>query len=92
MLQPEGFEEKGNDNLVCTLKRSIYGLKQASRQLKRTRYMDFLWQKVIIAYILKMFVNHTSPNKVFNIIQVILYFLLTNEYEAHYFFCRPAGL
>jgi hypothetical protein len=74
MLQPEGFEEKGNDNLVCKLKRSIYDLKQASRQLKRSCYMDFLWQKVIIAYILKLFVHHTSPNKVFNIIQVILFF------------------
>ena len=29
MSQPEGFEENGNDNMVCRLKRSIYGLKQA---------------------------------------------------------------
>lgn len=31
MKQPEGFAEKGKENLVCKLKRSIYGLKQAPR-------------------------------------------------------------
>ena len=28
MKQPEGFETKGEDHLVCRLKRSVYGLKQ----------------------------------------------------------------
>ena len=32
MTQPDGFVEKGNRNKVCKLKRSIYGLRHASRQ------------------------------------------------------------
>ena len=32
MKQPGGFEENGKEHLVCELKKSIYGFKQASRQ------------------------------------------------------------
>ncbi|GKA51397.1 retrovirus-related pol polyprotein from transposon TNT 1-94 [Tanacetum coccineum] len=34
MLQPEGFKQKGKENLVCRLNKSLYGLKQAPRPNK----------------------------------------------------------
>ena len=32
MQQPQGYEVKGKENLVCNLKKSLYVLKQAPRQ------------------------------------------------------------
>ena len=42
MAQPWGFEVKGKENLVCKLKKSLYGLKKAPRKwsLKYDRFMQ----------------------------------------------------
>ena len=43
MEQPNGFVKEGNEHKVCKLLKSIYGLKQSSRQ----RY--FLFQEVVLS-------------------------------------------
>lgn len=59
MSQPEGFISKGHEHLVCKLKKSIYGLKQSSRQwyLKFDKVMkrnDFIKNQVDQCIYLKM--------------------------------------
>src|SRR3954464_13885254 len=44
MVQPEGFSHPGQENLVCKLKKSLYGLKQSPRQ----------WYKRFDAYMIRI--------------------------------------
>ena len=51
MKQPEGYVVKGKENLVCKLKKSIYGLKQSPR----------CWNSVLDQFLKKIgFVQATS--------------------------------
>ncbi|KAH9649806.1 hypothetical protein KPL70_026120 [Citrus sinensis] len=52
MLQPEGFAEKGNENLVCRLNKSLYGLKQAPR----------CWYKRFDSFIMSLGYNRLSSD------------------------------
>ena len=52
MQQPEGFEVKGKENLVCKLKKSLYGLKQALRQ----------WYKKFDSFMMSHGYNRTSSD------------------------------
>ncbi|GJR90309.1 retrotransposon protein, putative, ty1-copia subclass [Tanacetum coccineum] len=56
MEQPEGFVNPKYPNRVCKLKRSIYGLKQASRQWNK-RFDDEIKNLVSV----KMLMSHVIP-------------------------------
>ena len=44
MQQPEGYVEKGKEQLVCRLRKSLYSLKQAPRELYQKFHQFMLSQ------------------------------------------------
>jgi len=52
MLQPEGFKEQGNENLVCRLTKSLYGLKQ----------VPICWYKRFDSFIISLNYNRMSSD------------------------------
>jgi hypothetical protein len=42
MRQPEGYVVKGKEDLVCRLKRTLYGLKQSAREWNKTLHASLL--------------------------------------------------
>ena len=55
MRQPEGFIEIGNENMVCKLNKSIYGLKQSAR----------VWNLTLDKYLLEMGFNKGEADACF---------------------------
>ena len=64
MKQPEGFVAPGEENLVCHLKRSIYGLKQSPR----------CWNVILDGYLKEMgFVQTTDDPCIYHTIGEMAY-------------------
>ena len=53
MTQSEGFEVEGKEQLVCMLKKSLYGLKQATRQ----------WYKKFDSFMVSHGYRRTAANR-----------------------------
>ena len=51
MTQLEGFIKKGDENKVCLLKRSLYGLKQSPRQWYK-RFDTFIMENGFKSYVM----------------------------------------
>lgn len=80
MKQPEGFIEKGKENFVCKLKKSIYGLKQSARK----------WNEKVKNVLMKngfkqsstdpcLFIKTTAANKVIYVLIHVDDFLVSSE-------------
>ncbi|KZV18416.1 hypothetical protein F511_19192 [Dorcoceras hygrometricum] len=87
MRQPEGFVSGDPDNMVCKLKKSIYGLKQASRQ------WYFKFHQVIISFGFEMnmvddcvYHKFSGSKHIFLVLYVDDILLASNDIENCYIF------
>ena len=73
MRQPMGFMKKGQEDLVCRLLKSLYGLKQSPRQWNR-RFDDFMRAQGFTRSVFDpcVYVKQVS-NEVFGLIILVLY-------------------
>nr|CAN65852.1 hypothetical protein VITISV_004965 [Vitis vinifera] len=75
MKQPEEFITNGNDHIVCKLKKSIYGLKQASRQWY-LKFHDVISSFGFIENVMDQCIYHKVSRR--KIIFLVLYTLNEN--------------
>ena len=77
MKQPEGFTVKGKKELICKLKKSLYGLKQSPR----------MWYQKFDTYIqglgfVRSKVDHCGENFIYVVLYVDDMLLVGNNMEV----------
>lgn len=73
MKQPVGFEVKGKESLVCRLLKSLYGLKQATKQWN-TQFHEFMKAQGFLRSMYDSCVYMKNVNdETFNLIILVLY-------------------
>lgn len=71
MFQPDGYKVKGKEKMVCKLQKSLYGLKQSSRQW----YLNFNGFMKSVGYLRSEYDHYVYFKKLWNgsFIYLLLY-------------------